>query len=96
MQVRCENCVHDGWETRKDIDTCYDCENFCSFKPKHDKAGQPYLVRVSELRYGEVTVWADSKDEAKSVARDAEVNFYDSEITDMTAEPVKEGDEYET
>ena len=56
MQVRCKNCIHDSWKTRKDIDTCYDCENFSSFSPKNRKVGRPYHVRVSELRYGEVTV----------------------------------------
>lgn len=86
MQVRCENCVYDERETLNAVGACNCCENFSSFAPTNRKAGRPYLVRVSELRYGEVTVWAASEDEAKSVARDAEINFYDSEITDMTAE----------
>lgn len=93
MQVRCENCIHEGQETMADVGSCNCCENFDYFKPKNRKAGQPYLVRVSELRYGEVTVWADSEDEAKKVARDAEINFYDSEITDMTADPVGKGEQ---
>lgn len=52
-------------------------------------------MRVSELRYGEVTVWAASEEDAKIAASEAEINFFDSEITDMTAEPVRKGDEYE-
>lgn len=86
MQIRCKNCTHVGQETMGDVGACNCCENFSYFSPKNHKAGQPYLVRVSELRYGEVTVWADSEDEAKKVASDAGINFYDSEITDMTAE----------
>ena len=86
MQIRCGNCIYDEQETLDAVGACNCCENFSSFAPTNCKAGQPYLVRVSELRYGEVTVWANSEDEAKKVARDAEINFYDSEITDMTAE----------
>ena len=51
---------------------------------------------MSELRYGEVTVWAASEDEAKTIASGVEINFYDAEITDMTAEPVEKGEAYET
>lgn len=92
MQVRCKNCIHDSWKTRKDIDTCYDCENFSSFSPKNRKVGRPYHVRVSELRYGEVTVWAASEEEAKTVASGAKINFFDSEITDVTVEGMSLGD----
>lgn len=47
-----------------------------------------YLVRISELRYGEVEVEAKSEEEAKELASGMSVNYYDSEITDMTAEPM--------
>lgn len=92
MQILCKNCVHDSWKTRKDIDVCYDCENFRSFSPKNYKAGRPYHVRVSELRYGEVTVWAASEEEAKTVASGAKINFFDSEITDMTVDDMSKED----
>lgn len=46
-----------------------------------------YKVRVSELRYGDVVVEASSEEEAKTKATGAEVDFFDSEITDMTVEP---------
>lgn len=91
MQIRCENCAYDEQETLDAVGACNRCENFSSFAPKNHKVGQPYLVRVSELRYGEVTVWAASEDEAKTVASGTEINFYDSEITDMTVEPVGKG-----
>lgn len=45
-----------------------------------------YKVRVSELRYGEVEVDAASEREAKSKATRTGFNFFDSEITDLTAE----------
>ena len=54
-----------------------------------------FKVRVSELRYGDVVVEAGSEDEAKTLATGAKIDFFDSEITDMTAEPVRKGDEYE-
>lgn len=95
MQIRCENCVHIGQETMADVGACNCCENFEFFSPRPSRQGRPYLVRVSELRYGEVAVWAASEEEAKTVASGAEINFYDSEITDMTAEPVGKGDKYE-
>ena len=47
-----------------------------------------YKVRVSELRYGEVEVEAASEREAKNKATRAGFNFFDSEITDITAEKV--------
>lgn len=43
-----------------------------------------YLVRISEMRYGEVEVEAESEENAKELASGKEINFYDSEITDMT------------
>lgn len=51
-----------------------------------------YKVRVSELRYGEVEVEASSEREAKSKATGMEIDFFDSEITDMTAEKVMSSD----
>lgn len=45
-----------------------------------------YKVRVSELRYGEVEVDAASEREAKSKATRTGFNFFDSEITGLTAE----------
>lgn len=96
MQIRCSNCAHIGQETMSDVGACNCCENFEFFSPYPPKQGQPYLVRVSELRYGEVTVWAASEDEAKTIASGVEINFYDAEITDMAAEPVEKGEAYET
>lgn len=89
MQIRCGNCQHNILGVK--WSGCNNCENFSAFVPKGRKTGQPYLVRVSELHYGEVTVWADSEEEAKTVASGAEINFFDSEITDITAEPVEKG-----
>lgn len=51
-----------------------------------------YKVRVSELRYGEVEVEAASEREAKNKATRTGFNFFDSEITDMTAEKVVSSD----
>lgn len=51
-----------------------------------------YKVRVSELRYGEVEVEAASEREAKNKATRAGFNFFDSEITDITAEKVMSSD----
>ena len=48
-----------------------------------------FKVRVSELRYGDVVVEAKSEDEAKTLATGAEIDFFDSEITDMTVEPLR-------
>lgn len=45
-----------------------------------------YKVRVSELRYGDVEVEAENEEQAKTVASGAEINWFDSEITDMIAE----------
>lgn len=45
-----------------------------------------YKVRVSELRYGDVVVEAESEEAAKTIATGKEVDFFDSEITDMTVE----------
>ena len=47
-----------------------------------------YKVRVRELRYGEVEVDAASEREAKSKATRTGFDFFDSEITDLTAEKV--------
>lgn len=49
-----------------------------------------YLVRVSELRYGSVEVEAASEEEAKTVATGMDVDYFDSEITDMEVEPVND------
>lgn len=51
-----------------------------------------HKVRVSELRYGEVEVEAASEREAKNKATRMGFNFFDSEITDMTAEKVVSND----
>lgn len=51
-----------------------------------------YKVRISELRYGEVEVDAASEREAKNKAVREGFNFFDSEITDMTAEKVVSND----
>lgn len=48
-----------------------------------------FKVRVSELRYGDVVVEAESEDEAKTLATGAKIDFFDSEITDMTVEPLR-------
>ena len=46
------------------------------------------------MRYGEVEVEAESEEKAKEIASGKEINFYDSEITDMTAELVKDDRTY--
>lgn len=48
-----------------------------------------FKVRVSELRYGDAVVEAGSEDEAKTLATGAKIDFFDSEITDMTVEPLR-------
>lgn len=53
-----------------------------------------YLVRISEMRYGEVEVYAESEEKAKEIASRKEINFHDSEITDTTAELVKDDRTY--
>ena len=53
-----------------------------------------YKVRVSELHYGAVTVEAASEEEAKTIAASKEINYFDKEITDMTAEPVDDDRTY--
>lgn len=45
-----------------------------------------YRVRISELRYGEVVVDANSEEDAKTIATGKEIEWFDSETTDMTAE----------
>lgn len=45
-----------------------------------------YRVKISELRYGEVKVEANSEEEAKTIAPGKEIEWFDSEITDMTVE----------
>ena len=47
-----------------------------------------FKVRVSELRYGDVVVEAESEEAAKTIATGNEIDFFDSEITDMTVEQV--------
>lgn len=49
-----------------------------------------YRVWVSELRYGSVEVEAESEEAAKTVASGAEINYSDSEITDMEAQLVQD------
>ena len=49
-----------------------------------------FKVSVSELRYGFVEVEADSEEEAKAIAAGKDINYVDSEITDMTAEQVQD------
>lgn len=51
-----------------------------------------YKVRVSELRYGEVEVEAASEQEAKTKATGMAIDFFDSEITDITAEKIVQND----
>lgn len=92
MQVQCDNCAYHRYEIGwSGCGSTVPCENFNHFIPRQDKTGQKYLVRVSELRYGEVMVWAESEDGAKTAASGAEINYFDSEIADMTAEPVRTG-----
>lgn len=88
-QVRCDNCAHNTLGIK--WSGCHSCEDFNHFSPRSNKPGQKYLVRVSELRYGEVTVWAESEEEAKTAASGAEIDYFESEIADMTAEPVRTG-----
>ena len=45
-----------------------------------------YRVRVSELRYGDVVVEADDEEQAKTIATGKEIDWFDSELTDMTVE----------
>lgn len=47
-----------------------------------------YLVRLSEARYGEVEVDAESEEQALDIAsrKGKAIDWFDSEITDMTAE----------
>lgn len=47
-----------------------------------------YRVRISELRYGDVVVEAGSEEEAKTIASGKEIEWFDSETTDMTAERI--------
>lgn len=93
MQIRRDNCENQYKATWKAVEDCHSCENFSNSSPRSiTDRGQKYLVRMSELRYGEVTVWAESEEEAKTAAIGEEIMFYDSEITDMTAELVGKGE----
>lgn len=47
-----------------------------------------YRVRISELRYGEVEVEAENEEQAKTIASGKEIEWFDSETTDMTAERI--------
>ncbi len=47
-----------------------------------------YRVRISELRYGEVEVEAENEEQAKTIASSKEIEWFDSETTDMTAERI--------
>ena len=49
-----------------------------------------HKVRVSQARYGQVEVEATSEEEAKTIASGKEIDYFDEEITDMTAEPVND------
>lgn len=49
-----------------------------------------YRVRVSELRYGDVVVEADDEEQAKTIATGKEIDWFDSELTDMTVEPISD------
>lgn len=53
-----------------------------------DSAPAKYRVRISELRYGDVVVEANSEEEAKTIASGKEIEWFDSETTDMTAERI--------
>lgn len=53
-----------------------------------------FKVNVSQLRYGVVEVEAASEEEAKMLVPGKEVDYFDEEITDMTAEPVEYGKTY--
>lgn len=52
-----------------------------------------YIVRVSQLRYGSVEVEAASEEEAMTLATGMDVDYFDEEITDMTAEALDAGKE---
>lgn len=47
-----------------------------------------YMVRFSKLSYGQVEVEAKSEEEAKTIASGKAVDYFDEEITDVTAEPI--------
>ena len=47
-----------------------------------------YKVRISELRYGEVEVEAENEEQAKTIASGKEIEWFDSETTDMTVERI--------
>lgn len=47
-----------------------------------------YRVRVSELRYGDVEIEAESEEQAKTIASGKEIEWFDSEITDMITERI--------
>ena len=47
-----------------------------------------YKVRISELRYGEVEVEAENEEQAKTIASGKEIEWFDLETTDMTAERI--------
>lgn len=47
-----------------------------------------YRVRISALCYGDVEVAANSEEEAIAIAEKSDINFFDREITDMTAEKI--------
>lgn len=52
-----------------------------------------YLVKISEIRYGEVEVEAESEEKAKEIATKGAFDFYDSEIADLTAEPMNNAED---
>lgn len=45
-----------------------------------------YRVRISELRLGDVEVEADTEEQAKTIATGKEIEWFDSEITNMSVE----------
>lgn len=47
-----------------------------------------YRVKITELRYGEVVVDANSVEEAETIATGKEIEWYDSETIKMTAERI--------
>lgn len=49
-----------------------------------------FRVRVSELRYGDVIVDAENEEAPKKTAEKADVDWFDSEVTDMTVEKAPE------
>ena len=49
-----------------------------------------YKLYISEIYYGVVTIEAASAQEASIKAYDADINYFESEITDVVAEVIDE------